>query len=215
MPTLKEVAGFFDEVAKRIKAVDPLRLVSSGGSNMRESQWHLYQGQGWKRDTFEDQFKCFELLYANSAVDVIDIHIHSYPNGKPGYLIQDESGKEMWLDNQGYMAMARRLHKPLMIGELGLQAAPKSDKQTWSATPDYFESFDDTAAAKRWLVKTLDAVVEAGVPLTYWWCYQSDRAADRENRQHFDIDRERNPELVACIAEANKRLQKAREKVSN
>ena len=82
---LKEVAGFFDDVAKRIKSVDPLRLVNSGGSNMRESQWHLYLGQGWKKDSFEDQFKCFELLYANSAVDVIDIH--SYPNNKPGYLI--------------------------------------------------------------------------------------------------------------------------------
>jgi len=37
MPLLKEVAGFFDDVAKRIKSADPLRLVNSGGSNMRES----------------------------------------------------------------------------------------------------------------------------------------------------------------------------------
>jgi hypothetical protein len=40
MPSLKDVAVFFDDVARRIKAIDPLRLVSSGGSNMRESQWH-------------------------------------------------------------------------------------------------------------------------------------------------------------------------------
>lgn len=31
MPTLKEVAGFFDDVGRRIKANDPLRLVNSGG----------------------------------------------------------------------------------------------------------------------------------------------------------------------------------------
>jgi hypothetical protein len=207
MPTLKEVAQFFDEVARRIKGTDPVRLVSSGGSNLRESQWHLYRGQGWKRDTFEEQFKCFELLYGQSAVDVIDIH--SYPNGKPGYLIQDDAGKPVWLDNQGYMAMARRLHKPLMIGELGLQPASKTDRPARSATPDYFESFDDTSAAKPWVTKTLDAVVQAQVPLTYWWCYQSDRSDDRLNRQHFDIDRERNPDLLACFVEANKRLQAA------
>src|ERR1051326_2259971 len=89
MPTLKEVAHFFDDVARRIKAADPARLVSSGGSNMRESQWHLYLGQGWKTDTFDEQFKCFELLYARSAVDVVDIQ--SYPDNKPGYGIDRKS----------------------------------------------------------------------------------------------------------------------------
>jgi hypothetical protein len=204
-PSLKEVAGFFDDVAKRIKAADPLRLVTSGGSNMRESQWHLYQGQGWKKDTFDEQFKCFQLLYANSAIDVIDIH--SYPNNKPGYAIAGQDGKTLWLDNKGYTTMAKRLGKPLMIGELGLHAIAKTDKKTWDETPDYFESYDDTAAAKPWVVKTLNDVVEAGVPLSYWWCYQSDRPGESKNRQRFDLDRDRNPELVTCIIEANKRLK--------
>ena len=205
MPTLKEVAGFFDDVARRIKSVDPLRLVCSGGSNMRESQWHLHLGQGWKTDSFEEQFKCFELLYAKSAVDVIDIH--SYPDHKPGYAILGADGQKMWLDNQGYMAIARRLGKPLMIGELGLHAVARSDKKVWEETPDYFESFDDAQAAKPWLVKTLDSVIEAGVPLSYWWCYQSDDPGEKSNRQHFDIDLERNPELVTAVAEANRRLK--------
>jgi hypothetical protein len=205
MPTLKDVAGFFDDVAKRIKSTDPLRLVSSGGSNMRESQWHLYLGQGWKKDTAQDQFKCFELLYAHSAVDVIDIH--SYPNNKPGYLITDEDGQDMWLDNKGYMTIALNLGKPLMIGELGLQPAPRSDNELWRVTPDYFESYRDTQTAKPWLLKALNDVVAAGVPLTYWWCYQADRSDDQNNPQRLDLDRDRTPELVACIVEANRRLQ--------
>jgi hypothetical protein len=204
MPTLKDVARFFDDVARRIKSVDPLRLVNGGGSNMRESQWHLYQGAGWKTDTFEEQFKCFELLYANSAVDVIDIH--SYPDNKSGYAIT-ENGNKLWLDNKGYMRIAKRLGKPLMIGELGLHAVAKTDKKIWDETPDYFESYDDAKAAKPWLVKTLNDVIEAGVPLSYWWCYQSDISGDQTNRQRFDIDQERNPELVACIVDANKRLK--------
>jgi hypothetical protein len=205
MPSLKDVAGFFDDVARRIKSADPLRLVNSGGSNMRESQWHLYLGQGWKKDTFEEQFKCFELLYANSTVDVIDIH--SYPDNKPGYAITGADGNKVWLDNKGYMTIAKRLGKPLIIGELGLHAVAKSDKKIWDETPDYFESFDDTKAAQPWVVKTLNDVIEAGVPLSYWWCYQSDNSSDGNNRQRFDIDADRNPELVACIVEANKRLK--------
>lgn len=205
MPTLKEVAGFFDDVAKRIKTADPLRLVNSGGSNMRESQWHLYQGRGWKNDSFEEQFKCFALLYATSAVDVIDIH--SYPDNKPGYAIDGEAGKKARLDNKGYMTIARRLGKPLMIGELGLHAIGKTDKKVWADTPDYFESYDDTKAAKPWVARTLNDVIEAGVQLSYWWCYQSDGPDDENNPQRFDIDRDRNPELVACIVAANNQLQ--------
>jgi hypothetical protein len=63
------------------------------------------------------------------------------------------------------------------------------------------------SAAKPWFVKTLHDVVEAGVPLTYWWCYQADRPGDQTNRQRLDINRDRDPELVACIVEANRRLQ--------
>lgn len=205
MPTLKDVAGFFDDVAKRIKAADPLRLVNSGGSHMREHQWHLYQRQGWVRDTFEEQLKCFELVYASSAVDVIDIH--SYPNHRPGYVIAGAEGKEALLDHAGYMAIAARLGKPLMIGELGLHATPKTARKLWDETPDYFESYADTAAATPWVEKTLSSVIDAGVQLSYWWCYQSDRPMDQNNPQRFDLSRERNPELLACFMDANRRLK--------
>ena len=205
MPSLKEVSQFFDDVARRIKRADPLRLVSSGGSNMRESQWHLYQSAGWKTDTFEEQFKCFDLLYGKSTVDVIDIH--SYPDNQPGYAIAADNGGKFWLNNKGYKAIADRLHKPLMIGELGLHAWPRTDRKFWDQTPDYFESYDDWKAARPWVVKTLNDLIEAGIPLAYWWCYQSDNPAEKDNRQRFDIDRDRNPEIVACIVEANKRLK--------
>lgn len=205
MPSLKDVARFFDEVAKRIKSADPLRLVNSGGSNMRESQWHLFRGEGWKTDTLEEQFKCFELLYAHSAVDVIDIH--SYPDNHPGYAILGDLGEKLWLDDQGYMDLAKRLGKPLMIGELGLHAIARTDQAVWSQTPGYFESYSDARAAKPWVTETLNAVIEAGVPLSYWWCYQADGQSEQNNPQRFDLEVGRNPELVACIAEANERLK--------
>lgn len=205
MPTLKEVAVFFDEVAQRIKSADPLRLVNSGGSHMRECQWNLYQRQGWRKDTLEEQFQCFHLLYAKSAIDVIDVH--SYPNHKAGYVIADGDGGDAILDNRSWMTIARRIRKPLMIGELGLQAAVRTEEKTWDEAPGYFESYADTAAAKPWVEKTLHNVVDAGVQLSYWWCYQSDRAMDQKNPQRFDLTRKRNPELVTCIIDANKLLQ--------
>jgi hypothetical protein len=94
-----------------------------------------------------------------------------------------------------------------MIGELGLHAAAKAEKEIWDQTPDYFESYDDLAAAKPWVEKTLNSIIDAGVPLTYWWCYQSDRPTDQRHRQRFDIDRHRNPELLACFVDANQRLK--------
>ena len=205
MPTLKQVADFMNDVAKRIKAADPLRLVNSGGSHMRESQWNLYQRRSWHKDTFEEQFKCFDLLYAKTAADVIDIH--SYMNNNPGYVISDGAGGETFLDNRGWMQIAKRIGKPLMIGELGLQAKPKSDRKVWDKTPNYFESYSDTASARPWVEKALNSVVDAGVQISYWWCYQSDRPMDQNNPQRFDLTRERNPVLLKSIVEANQRLK--------
>lgn len=207
MPTLKQVAGFFDDVAKRIKAVDHIRLVNSGGSNMRECQWNLYQNLGWKPDTLAEQFKCYELLYKNSAVDVIDIHF--YPNNKQGQVIRTPDGREKLLGTKDYMQFGERLGKPVMIGELGLAPTLKTDKTIWDVTPDYFESFEDVKAARPWVEKTLNAVVDAGIPLTYWWSYQDDRSMGQEkpHSQRYDIDRNRDPELLACFIRANKMLK--------
>ena len=205
MPTLKEVAEFFNDVALRIKAADPLRLVSSGGSSMRESQWNLYQRRSWDKDTFEEQVKCFELLYTSTAVDVIDVH--SYLNNKPGYIVSDGAGGEAYLGYQDWMRIARRINKPLMIGELGLHAAAKTEGKIWEETPDYFESYADAMAVKPWIEKTLNRVIDAGIQLAYWWCYQSDRPMDRSDPQRFDLTRERNPELLQCMMEANQRLK--------
>jgi len=138
-------------------------------------------------------------------VDVIDIHY--YPNNTPGNLIMGTDGKKTILDEKGYMALAERVGKPLMIGELGMISAAKTDKKIWEATPDYFESYMDTAAARPWIEKTLNGVIDAGVQLAYWWCYQSDRRTDQNNPQRDDIERVRNPELLQSIVAANRRLQ--------
>jgi hypothetical protein len=138
-------------------------------------------------------------------VDVIDVH--SYPNNKPAYEISDGKGGKAWIGPRQWMEIARKIDKPLMLGEFGALPSARSKQKIWKETPDYFESFADPKAARPWVEKTLNAVIDSGVQLSYWWCYQSDRPVDQNNPQRFDLTIGRNPELVRCIAEANKRLQ--------
>ncbi|MBN8217995.1 MAG: hypothetical protein J0L75_15240 [Spirochaetes bacterium] len=204
-PTLKDVSDFYRDVSARIKRLDPLRLVNNGGSYMRESQWHRYTEKSWKLDTFEDQVKCFELLFKGTGVDFIDIH--SYPNHRPGYTIAGPDGGETILDHSGYMEIARRIGKPLMIGELGALPQLRKNKKIWDAAPDYFESWTEVEQAKKWVQRAVDGVVEAGVPLVYWWAYSSDRAMDQKAVDRMDLAKGRNDEILAILLDGNRRLK--------
>lgn len=203
MPTLKQVAVFYDDMARLIKERDSLRLVNNGGSNPRGSQWNLYQKNGWKADTSEEQFKCFDLLFGNSAVDVVDIHF--YADNKGGVRIAGPDGREKIIAMADYMNYAARLKKPLMVGELGCSAFPPENKQVWVETPGYPTSFTDARTALPWINKVLNDVVNAGVQLSYWWSYQSDREMDQVEGGVLSL--EKTPEIIRAIASANKRLQ--------
>lgn len=204
-PTLAEVARFYDDIARHIKSRDPLRLVNNGGSVPREFQWNLSQGRGWKRDTAGEQAQCFESLFHGSAIDVIDIHY--YLQDQPGMLVAGEDGKDRWLGLSDYLGMARRTGKPLMIGEIGRAPVAADQTEFWSRTPGYFRSLADTEAAMRWIQPLLDEMVAAGIPLSYWWTYQSDRAMDANDPLSFHVSLEKNPEIVKAVADANRRLR--------
>jgi len=205
-PTLKEVAVFYDDIAKHIKNKDPLRLVNNGGSTPRESQWNLYLEKGWKVDTVQEQSKCFQLLFKNSALDVISIHY--YPNQRKGFYLARSNGEPHLIRLSDYTRIAARTGKPVILGEIGRLAISRDEIAVWKETPDYFESFEKTDAALPWVQSLLQEIIEAKVPLSYWWTYQSDREMDQKNPQRFDISRERNPELVMAVVEANRRLKK-------
>ncbi len=204
MPTLAELARFYDDVARRIKSIDPLRLVNNGGSHLREQQWNLYKGNGWKRDTYAEQAQALALLYADSAVDVIDIHY--YPNDRPGYIISADTGGDRVQDAAAYFAMAKGLMKPLMVGEFAPLPIARTNTEVWTRTPSYFESFQDPAAAT-WVQQKLDEMVGSGIQLAYWWCYQSDRTAEQNKPDRFDLDRGRDDALLDLIVSANRELQ--------
>lgn len=206
MPSLASVAAFYQDVSLAIKHEDPLRLIHNGGSNPREHQWNLHLGKGWIRDTREEQFRCFELLFKDKAVDLIDIHY--YLGNRDGIEVAAEDGGVRWIGLADYMGFSRRLGKPLIIGEFGRPVALSGGKDLRQETPDYFATYSDASAALPWVNRLLDEVVRSEVQLSYWWAYQSDRAMDRDDPSRMDVSLERNPEIVRAIADSNKKLRK-------
>ena len=197
MPTLKDVATFYDQVAQRIHQNDPLRLVNSGGSSMRESQWNQYVNNSWQKDTEEEQYKALEFLYKDSACDIIDIHW--YANNKLGNTVLDnETGQEMILNLGHYKRFADAIGKPLMVGEVGV--CPIVDEE------GYFDNYDDVETARPFFKRQLDEIVDNGIPLSYWWTYSSDRPQD-EGVGGFSLKKGSDDELLGMIIEANQRLK--------
>jgi len=208
MPTLKELAGFYNEVTAFIKQRDPLRLVTNGGSHLRESAWNLYCGNGWKADTVAEHLQAYQLIFGDTAIDVMDIHYYAVPTD--GYLIQDGNGFPVLLNLKSYMEIARKIGKPMILGEYG--ALPHGDNPDGENAgkrlrPGWFESFEEKELASRWVQKAVDDLVDARVPITYWWCYQSDRKVEQNQPGRFDVSLDLNPEIVKVIADGNRRLQ--------
>jgi len=206
MPTLKELAGFYNDVTAFIKRRDPIRLVTNGGSHLRESAWNLYGGKGWKKDTVEEHLQAFKLIFGDTAIDVADLHYYALPSD--GYVIQDANGASFHLTPKSYMEMGKQIGKPVIFGEYG--ALPRSDGEEIkkeALPPDWFGSYGEKESAGRWFKKAVDDVVDAGVPITYWWCYQSDREVEQKKVDRFDVSLDRNPELVKIIADGNRALQ--------
>jgi len=220
MPNLADVAHFFDDVAKRIKANDPLHLVNSGGSGLRGCQWNQYTKHAWIRDTVDEQNKALDLLYAKSAIDIIDVH---YYTGNASMnlegTVKGKRGEEVPMNVARYMDSSTRIGKPLMIGEAGASAAPAiigdwnlvharnnpKYKKLYEATPDYFDTYADPNAVK-WVKIYCDELVAGGAQLSYWWAYSSNRDVDAKN-PICDIKKGRTDPALAVIIDANKRLK--------
>ncbi|HPA17561.1 MAG TPA: cellulase family glycosylhydrolase [Verrucomicrobiae bacterium] len=200
-PTLAQVAAFSDQVAARIKAGDPMRLVSNGGSHLRESAWNLFQRKGWRKDSMEEHGNAFGLVFAKSAVDVIDIHYYAVRTG--GYEIVGTAGRTLPLTPSRYMEFARGLGKALIFGEFA--ALPSKFDGDKSPEAGWFSGYDDPGA-KAWVQKAVDSVVEAGIPLSYYWAYGSDRPMDQNPNPTY-LDKKRTPALIQIIVEANHRLK--------
>ena len=194
-PTLAQLASFMDDTAKKIKSVDPLRMVSSGGSVLREYAWGLYHKKGWSKiDNLEEHTKAYEMLYKNTACDVFDIHYYTILGCE---IFKDNSNTEKMRLNAGECKkLADAMGKPFMVGEF---AALPNEKEK-----DYFGKIEDPKS-KPFVQAVLDQMIDGNVQLAYYWAYRTEHS---QQRGVLDITPERTPVALQQIIEANQKLKK-------
>ena len=205
-PTMEASIQFYKDVIARIKKKDPLRLVNSGGSMLRESAYNLNVNKKWGVDTYPQHVDIFRKMHENTF-ELIDIHYYTNPN--PGYYLKDETtGKEFVLNLPVYLKIAETLKLPLYVGEYGALPKPAKDKVYWGDGREWFLTLGkDEPDAVKYVQRAADMAVESGVTFMHWWCYQSDRIVDQKDPLRMDLDIDRTPKLFQIVVDANKRLK--------
>lgn len=219
MPTLAQLAQFYKEVGTRIQAIDSLRMVTSGGSILREMAYQLSQipfsdsPKPWpQRDTYDEHKRAYESLYVGSVFDNIDIHF--YMKKGRNYEIKSNEGAPLVMNEKSYNQMCEELEMPMQMGEYG--ALPKVKYKPdgslnvdyWTTGEDWFETFgNDEMDAQIYVQQACDRAVDSGCRLIFWWCYDSHRPQDQNDPQRMDLDVNRTPLLFQKVIDANRRLQ--------
>ncbi len=207
--SLGQLGRFYTDMAARIKANDPTRLVTGGDSLLRSAQWHLFaatmagQGMDWNVDNEEERLHA--LWTMNGGLDVISVHGYGvgYANGSGHAYYMKQVGKRYRQDVVTWelmMTEARRLDQPLYNGECGGMVDENGKEfSAGNTTPE-------AAAARERYLATL---VEAGVQLTHWWAFRSDRVDFGMDMDTWNVTIDGTPETFAAIKAANEALQAA------
>jgi endo-1,4-beta-mannosidase len=163
--TFDMVRNAFIAFGAAVKEYDPNRLIVTGDSFPRLAAWHLERHKSWDHDSME-QFA--EMLTKANPDPISGISLHAYEDDDQRF---DEA-----------MAVARKLNKPIFIGEFGAQ-----------------HETDAQAAKCRRLVK---AILDNGIPLAALWVFdhpaQKDFNITADNARAYQLD---------LIAEANRKLR--------
>ncbi len=206
--SIGQLGDYYADMAARIKANDPTRMVTGGDSLLRSAQWHLYagvmagmEGHDWSID------KDFERLYAlwtiNHGVDTVSVHGYGvgYENDSGhAYYLASKANRYLQkiVDWKLLMSEARRMGMPLYNGECGGMIDDNGKEiSADNASPE--------AAEAR--VRYLNALVDAGVQLTHWWAFNSDRVDFGFDMDTWNVTIKDTPETFAAIKAANEALQ--------
>ena len=188
--SLGQLADFYKFCADTIKAADGQRVVTTGDSALRIAQYHLFEStmagkaeDDWTADTISDRL--YALSFLNFGTDVISTHVYGLGSDDSQLYYMEQVGTVMYYDFDFLMEEASKLGKPLYVGE--------SQVLTESPGANYPKD------AKAYLNK----IINAGVQLTHWWTFRSDR-------QGFNDDfswRNDEGEIFNVLKEANGSLK--------
>ncbi len=160
--SLLQEASFYADCAEKIRSIDDKHLISGGDAVMRKSQWNLLKDTmngvnvSWKTDTVEENFKAIALL--NEKLDVVSLHVYGLGcTDTREFIYIDEKGNEVEATWELFQQHAKNLQKTFYNGETnpGLNS---NNENFAELTQSY-----------------IDAIIDAGVQLTHWWTFRSDR----------------------------------------
>lgn len=198
--SLGQLGDFYNDVADVLHAADPARMVTSGDGMFRSAQWHLYaatmagKSMDWTVDTISERIKALWLV--NSHLDCVSIHGYDvgYESGNGHSSLREDSGKSRFVTWTDYLEEARALNLPLYNGEVGGMnghSAKHSD-----------------ANAAEYRAEYLQGLIDAGVQLSHWWTFHSDRGGEfGYDDEVFSITEHHTPESLDAIDAANRALK--------
>ncbi len=187
--SLGQLADFYKFCGDTIRSVDNQRIITGGDSVLRNAQYNLFAGtmagrltDDWTTDETEERLYALSLL--NYGTDVISAHTFGLGDMDSGVYYDSDGDREYY--GFGFlMAEAEKIGKPFYNGET--QIVKKLEGSEYAKAAG----------------KYLDGVIEAGVQISHWWTFRSDRQGSNESIG----SRNDSGEIFETIKEANRKLK--------
>ena len=190
-----QLSEFFAWCTRIINECDPDRLVTSGDSVQRNSNYHLLMGtmagrdsNDWTTDSYAQRLYMNYLLNGLGGLDTTSVHAYGENTDD---LHISESRLKTTAARMSMSVMvdeARALGQPLYVGEAGTGTA--------NGNTDMVN-----------IQKTLEGYVKLGLQLVHWWSYDTCRQDSFNDDSTWNMNMTDFPESVALLKTANESLK--------
>ena len=190
-----QLSEFYKWCSAIINECDPDRLVTSGDSVQRNSNYHLLSGimagradNDWTTDTYGQRLYMNYLIHGLGGMDATSVHAYG-ESAEPLHIAESRlktTASRMSLSIM--MDEARAIGQPLYVGEAGTG--------TSNGNTDMVN-----------IQKTLNGFVDLGVQLVHWWSYDTCRKDSFNDDSSWNMNMTEFSESVALVKAGNEALK--------
>lgn len=166
--------------AETVRRIDPERVIVNGNSIPRQSAWHNVRERSWKNDSIRE---FSEILKRDNPPPLNAVCVHIYPEAD-GHFAAGATSLDGVIG--ATQTQAKRLGKPLFIGEFGVSKT------------------GDTAAQQAVFEEFIHAIGKHEVPLAAFWVFDLS-SQDTDWNVTFTNDR---AWMIRRVARANQEFAK-------